>query len=481
MNLEHITTPPPKPTTHQRYASLHRAIEKGMASDAIWSELVEVCLGIGLEDEASSSFRNVENVAQRRYLRSLLNRSGIHVGAEHTVAPPPRAAEPVGPQPSRLGEAVQDTIRFLANDHMPMTVIAATAVFPLVVGFGGSLTRHSPAFVLPVIAIPATLVLVLLVWLARKVVIEAAEGLDDAPALPRLSSLLPDTLRASVDGVVVTGVLVGPSIVALLTGAPWYATTALMLLGLALTPLAVALRTARGSWRALSPLVLLRSMHRGGRRYLSMLGALVVIFLPAAACWALAADSPLFLKIALVGPLVAAPLLVAARLLGRFLHLHPSILALVPVATDAPTEKTATAQNQAASPAAPLSVQQGRAGRQDAKRRVPARGRRTQPVAAPPKRPLAGLPIPAAMPEEPAGAPLFSDPLPTQETPIATAKRAAKRTAKRTPPPARGSLQDLAVVGDEIPDLTQLPGAVVFTGTERRLAGAAAESHPTPR
>ena len=68
----HATTP--KATPEQRYAALHRSIERGMVSDAIWKELCEVSLSLGHIDEARRCATQVRNDAIRMVLESRLAR-----------------------------------------------------------------------------------------------------------------------------------------------------------------------------------------------------------------------------------------------------------------------------------------------------------------------------------------------------------------------------------------------------------------------
>src|ERR1044071_8299159 len=52
VQLENIATPQEDQTPELRYASLHRAVERGMASDEVLRDLVEICLQLGHVDEA---------------------------------------------------------------------------------------------------------------------------------------------------------------------------------------------------------------------------------------------------------------------------------------------------------------------------------------------------------------------------------------------------------------------------------------------
>src|SRR5262245_34276639 len=162
-----------------RYASLHRAAEKGLDADETWAELAQVCVELGLHDEAVRSYEKIKTPADRVRIHNLLVRQRLiekqetqlhEVGEEYTRG--------------RLVDDVQEAVHFLAQDHMPMTVTVATAMFPLVIGIGGYMTSGSSFFLLPMIAmLPAVLVLMAVGALARRVLMDSALGIEDAPVL----------------------------------------------------------------------------------------------------------------------------------------------------------------------------------------------------------------------------------------------------------------------------------------------------------
>jgi hypothetical protein len=73
MDLESHATPP-RATPEQRYAALHRAMERGLVSDAIWQELAEVSLMLSHIEEASRCAGQITNGTMRRALESRLER-----------------------------------------------------------------------------------------------------------------------------------------------------------------------------------------------------------------------------------------------------------------------------------------------------------------------------------------------------------------------------------------------------------------------
>ena len=76
MQIENIASPP-KQTPQMRYACLHRAIERGLASDDTWVELTRVCVQLGLKDEAMRAFEQVEGTSARYTLENFLARQGL--------------------------------------------------------------------------------------------------------------------------------------------------------------------------------------------------------------------------------------------------------------------------------------------------------------------------------------------------------------------------------------------------------------------
>ncbi|MEM7203402.1 MAG: hypothetical protein AAF628_24275 [Planctomycetota bacterium] len=318
MHLEHITAPPPAATPQQRYATLHRAVDKGIASDATWSELAEVCVRLGRPDEALASMQRVASPRERRNIASVLRRSGVMVAEERSAAARTTIPEPESP----LRDSIQDTVRFLADSHMPVTVTTATAVFPVAVGFAGFLTRGGPAYLLPLVALgPALLVMALITALGRRALIDAANGADDAPRLPPLRELPAMALRTWGDGLAILGVLLVPALIAHFIGAGILNVLLAGLAGLFFAPLAIGLRVRDSSWKALHPRTLVTTAWEAGPRYAGMAGAILTLFVPAFAAWTLSSEAIAFLRPALVGPLVALPMLIASRLIGRYLHL----------------------------------------------------------------------------------------------------------------------------------------------------------------
>jgi hypothetical protein len=225
-----------------------------------------------------------------------------------------------------LTDDVQEAVLFLADGQMPVTVTVATAVFPLVVGLGGFMTSTIPSVLTMAIALlPAVLIFMAVGALARQVLIDSAMGIEDAPELPQPKKLWEVARPTALSTGLIGLALFGPVIVMHLLGLA--ASTVLPVLAVAcvLFPMAVMLRLVRGDWEALHPRILAPAVYRGGRDYLGRVVVVVGLFAPAALCWWASSDAAGYLQLALVGPLAVAPVLISARLLGRFLHTRRSV------------------------------------------------------------------------------------------------------------------------------------------------------------
>ena len=76
MHLESHATPIGE-SPQQRYASLHRAIERGLASDEVWNELAGVCDALGNRGEALHCLHRIRDDALRtRAERAVLGGEG---------------------------------------------------------------------------------------------------------------------------------------------------------------------------------------------------------------------------------------------------------------------------------------------------------------------------------------------------------------------------------------------------------------------
>ena len=539
MQLESHATPAME-TPQQRYANLHRAIERGLDSDEVWKELADVSLRLGHGDEAVRCMRRIENETNRLALASRLARLGLiqeHGAptvstAEHLAAPAASDAGPAAPSeahgPPRLVDHVVDALQYLMHQHMPALVLFTTLAFPLVVGVGGFLTAGGSWVLLAAIAaIPGLSVLAIVGAMGRQVLIASAEGNGDVPPIPRLADLVQDAKRFLLDTALVTGSLLGPSLLAMACGAPWTAVVPGLLIGAFFAPMAWALRHLRSDLGALSPVTLMRAVARTAGSYPALAIVNMLLFAPIALVAFLVFGRPIWVQIAVIGPLCVLPVFVASRLLGTWLEFHrerlggltaakivakaepkvaPAVAESAPkiaakVASKAPVvaKVAVAAKAQVAASAAIAKPAVGNLAKKPmataakAAPRLPKRPEQLQQFAAPVgKRPAAAAPAPAkpAVAPTAAKAPTAarSNPSPKAAAPAAAARAAnpatkASAQAKAPAAPAtpskpaprqiegRGPVRQLT----DKPDLSAMPGAVVVSGKERLRQGAAAK------
>ncbi len=452
----------------RRYASLHRALEQGKESDASWVELTKVCVQIGNTDEAVKAARNVKDAAERHHLERYLMRLGLMERPSERTRREEKERVTVNLE-STFKDEVSSAFRFLFEDHMPLTVMVATLTFPLVIGLGGFLTSGSNALLFPAIAlIPVLTILGLVGALARQILVEASEGLDDAPRIPELSQLGHSATRFLLDAMALGCLFLAPGLVCLFIGMPLHLSLATLAVGGLLAPMALALRQLRNDWQSISPKVLFPAITRAGMPYLGAALMFTLLFSPAVAAAVGTMGSDLYLQASFVGPLCVAPLFITSRLTGRVMHLRRESLGELLVGETAEPVK-AENKKAATSP-----------------QRTPQR-----PSPRPSQRPPMGSPMRQKAGTQRAGAQRTG----ARTTPAqrAAAQKAKARTsplgalgalshpeaqgqAKRPKAKLPSSLQSQSqpqVIGEAPPDLTNMPGMRVLRGEEREKAGAA--------
>ncbi|MBL8736161.1 MAG: hypothetical protein JNL12_07015, partial [Planctomycetes bacterium] len=345
MQLESHATPPAE-TPQQRYANLHRAIERGLDSDEVWRELAEVSLTLGHADECLRCLRRIQNDTTRLALGSRLARRGLidadvaasssggagSPSAHHLEAP---AASDAGPKASREGPAgdsrlldhLADAIQYQMHQHMPALVLFTTLAFPLVVGVGGFLTAGGSWLLLAAIAaLPGLGVLAVVGAMGRQVLLASADGEGDVPPIPPFAELWSSARRFALDSALVLGSLLGPSLVAAACSAPWTTVVPGLLVGAFFAPMAWSLRHLRSDFGALSPVTLTRAVARTAGSYPGLAIVTMSLFVPAGlVTWAVF-GRPVWVQIAMIGPLCVLPMFVASRLLGTWLEANRSRL-----------------------------------------------------------------------------------------------------------------------------------------------------------
>jgi len=200
VHLESHATPIGE-SPQQRYASLHRAIERGLASDEVWNELAGVCDALGNRGEALHCLHRIRDDALRtRAERAVLGGEGRGDG-RHTGAPAASSAgsrarahakqRPQERQPSVVDHLV-DACQFLCHGQMPALALSAMLAFPLVIGVGGALAAGtSPVLLAAVAALPGLCVLAVISGWHVRSCCAAAKARATRPAFPAPGSCSP--------------------------------------------------------------------------------------------------------------------------------------------------------------------------------------------------------------------------------------------------------------------------------------------------
>ncbi|MCA8941976.1 MAG: hypothetical protein KDB80_05390, partial [Planctomycetes bacterium] len=367
MNLEDFGAPLPSESPERKYASLHRTIEAGSATDRTWSDLVHCCLQLNKPDEAmkAAGFIDDPSLAERAQ-KLLIKQGAIRHQRTQPASGMTRSATIRSVQQNiqndPIGENIADSFRFLFSEQMPLIVIFATLTFPLVVGLGGFLTQDSHAFVFPLIAmIPALSVVGLIGALARQILVDASRGLDDPPTIPALPTLFTSAGRFLVDSALLGAIFLAPGFAIMQVDAvSGWAVAGTLGLGVFLLPMAMAIRQVTDDFRALSPNVLFTAIVRCGMRYCAFAACFGLLFAPAGVSAYYSAGSAIYLQVSVVGPLMVAPMFIVARLLGVLLATHRKDLApligereqeAAPVAATRPTPAPAPRPQRASEPA----------------------------------------------------------------------------------------------------------------------------------
>ncbi len=472
MELDNIATPQEETTPELRYASLHRAVERGMASQDVFRELAEICLQLGHLDEAVRVYEGMEPGSLRDHVASRLKRRGL-IAHSPATSPAPRSATARGPEAGpQVGEHVLDAVQYMAQGSMPAVALSTMLAFPLVVSAGGMVTGGSP-WLFAALAAPLTLgVLGFVGAVSRQVYLRSAEGEAEAPALPAAPELLALGKRHLGDHLAVFGAYVAPAVIALLLGVPAMSMLPALLLGMFLAPMALVLRQHRGDFASLSPVTIVRGISCS-RGYARLAGMLWLAFAPAAiAFWATLGHAP-WIQLSVVGPLAVLPAFGAARVLGTFVDAHRERLGKLLELGTTPARAQSGASSVATTP-----QRQMRGVRPVGAQPQPAQPQAAQPRTARPA--TAAQPAPrSAVPSariEGRAPKAAARPQPAAQTPRATSQQQPGKPQKPAQQqPAAQRAASNAQKGFEGPDLSGIPGATVISGRDRERMGAAAK------
>lgn len=414
-----------------------------MATDPTWSELVGVCIRLNKPTEAMEALHRIDDQGLRARASGMLMRHGL-MSKHHAESYHPSSAKFDRTNLS-FAEEVGDSFRFLFIDHMPLTVMVITMIFPLVIGLGGVLTAGSHSLLLPLIAlIPALSALGLVGALGRQILLEASRGLTEPPSLPGLKPLAMDSCRFLVDGILLSALTLGPGILLFQFTEVHFATKAVVLaFGVLFLPMAMAVRQVCDDWRALNPMLLIPAISKGGAPYLLTVSVAVLMMSPAVTALILTMGSQIYLQISVIGPLSVVPLFVISRLLGRVLDLRRKSLGrLIDMPTLRATQELKTVREHGTR----RPAMQTRKRTPRPRLNAPAHPETAQKASWKPK-PISAIEAINSVQPDPLGL----------------------LTADASDMPSQ------QIVGEQYPDLTQLPGACVFTGKDRENAGAASD------
>lgn len=523
VRTETITAAPTRLSPEMRYASLHRTIENGMDTDRTWLELVQICIELERRDEARAAFEHVHEPSLRRRAFNVLAAAGVKVAMPSGDGNHPSQAKDTR---HSLIEWIADGFRYLFLDHMPLTTVVATVTFPLVVGLGGFLTSsvHN-SWLLPLVAlIPALSVVGLIGALGRRILVDTSRGIDDVPEVPPAAQLCREAGRFLCDAVLLASLFLGPALLMTqLADVGLSAIGAAFAVGGTLLPMSLAMRQTRDDWSCLSPTDLFSSIRHAGMRYFVAVGVGFVLTTPAALSVWLTWGSALYLMVSVVGPLLVVPIFVMSRLFGQTIvrierdriaqqrqlaTAQAVVTQAAPVAAPAPVAPRATPR-AVAHPEAALAAPQAPAPRAAAPAPAPAPavpearaarpnagnfpggslGLRSDRAVAPSGRSRSATPAepnpapngirnlgtaPAPAPARPPAPPVAR----SMPTPRLRARADGAQPSPQTPRPQRFQPVSTSTIGEQIPDLTKLPGVSVLKGEARVAAGAAAPTRP---
>ena len=373
-------TPEVKPEI--RYGQIHRDLEKGLNSERLWIELVEVCLQLGKVGEAAKGLAHVYTPQEATRLTRMFESRGVvfagnsgapgmlgdvsgvdpqALGAAEQQGPSKAAAHPgqkpakkiavaprspharakaAAPQPEpahvvqaraelereSVMEQFQDAVGYLFVDHMPIAAIGLTLLFPALA---------SVFFLLPaefglvartaMTSLPALLCLGVVLHVGMRVLQASAEGEEDPPSL--LHGVMGGAPRALAGFTVAAAICFLPAVALSMTAAPSYPVLVLFVLGASYFPMALLGMTMRQSLSGAAPRRVLSAMAQSRGAYLKVVMIVFSAFvLPAAVILSLLGRS-IFLQAAVTGPLLVGPCLVLARMLGRFWYVRSTRLA----------------------------------------------------------------------------------------------------------------------------------------------------------
>lgn len=249
-----------------------------------------------------------------------------------------------------MRERVVDALGILDEGGTRWRVVGVTIAFPVLMLLGGALTSLGDSLLLQLLAaLPALLLLGMVGAFGQFVLAVTLQGLAHIDNPPRLTELVRQAPRVLLRLAALSATFLGPGLLVVLLG-HWPVGILIVLGGFLLLPVAAALLLGTGSWRALSPVLVITAIRRAGRASRIDAGVSAMLCVPALLALLLTLGQSAYTMLTVVGPLAATPALLAARMIGLTLCEHRHALAgLFPL----PVVEDLAAAATLAKPAAP--------------------------------------------------------------------------------------------------------------------------------
>ncbi|MFK7740461.1 MAG: hypothetical protein AB8H80_09055 [Planctomycetota bacterium] len=505
MNLESHATPYGG-SPQQRYATLHRAIEQGIDSDDIWSELAEVSVQLGHDEESRRCAKRIRDDARRKRIERTCFPEEARARERHLEQSGSTAAgvkrrenEQEEAETPGVGEHLLDSVQYLMHQQMPWLVLTTMLAFPLVVGVGGFLTAGgSPLLLAAIAALPGISILAIVAAMGHEILTTSCAGESDVPDIPPIHTLIRNARDFLCDACITLLAFFGLPIALTLLGVPLQTTLLLFAAAALLAPLAFALRQVRRDMSSFSPRFLFGAVRGAGTGYSAIALCSSLAFAPAIAVAIATIGRPVWVQIAIVGPLCVLPVFSVARLLGSWLDTRRDTIGHLLGSTQRARAKAAHTDSANGSGSGTTSkgktrrelhhpkgkntealpLQQAVEARRDAqqtRRRAKAANPQKKPktasaIARKPKQRKEQRSIEGRRPAARRGRSQSQNAPQGRQQHAAEATKAAARSSQQERQKVAASAQSES----SVTDLLNLPGAVVVRGNARSKSGAAA-------
>jgi len=223
-------------------------------------------------------------------------------------------------------EEVQDAIAYLFEGHLPFAAIAMILAFPAIASLCFLIPTSVPFVIRATgVAIPALICLGVLLHFAQRIFEESAEGGEEPPTL--LEGVVEGAPRVLFRVVGLVAVTITPAVLAVLLSDSLLTSAGLIVLSLLFLPMACIGVACKKGFEGARVDRILKAIALGFRDYSQLVLAYSLII--AAPLYGIHSvvgmDAALLATIA--GPLMVGPILIAARLLGRYFYARRGFLA----------------------------------------------------------------------------------------------------------------------------------------------------------